>query len=162
MTHSSANSALLGFVDFIPACAVIRHGDQLFPNERTELLTGYSRQELNRLDVWMQRLHGEEWEAVLHQYEKDRMQGFPQPRMLRARTRSSGIRWIEFTANLGNGAEIWLLNDITGSKLEKEEQQGRLEQLEIRLNACTEELHRVVNMLLEKHQQCRTNKCDQR
>jgi PAS domain S-box-containing protein len=92
-------------VEHLPIGAVYIQGQTLTFNKAAEQITGYRRDELTSTGEWMQRLHDGGMTSELYHHPP----GVP----LTLRRKDGAERLIDVTAYQLDGAEVWLLDDVT-------------------------------------------------
>lgn len=113
----------------------IHDGEQLlFVNRAAELMTGYSRDQLTKMDMW-KLVHPDDRELVRERAEaRMRAQAVPQRYEYRIIARNGEVRWLDFSANIvhfdGKACVLATAFDITERKRAEEalQHQSRLNQ----------------------------------
>lgn len=100
-------------VENLPAGAVYVANERLTMNRVVEKITGFERHEIDSLDSWFAALYGERCDEVRAFYEADRSAGFPAPRTVDLRRKDGKERHVSFAAYAYQGAEVWLIQDVT-------------------------------------------------
>lgn len=105
---------LLHLVEHLPVAAVYIENNILQMNKAAEQLTGYKRDELSTLDLWFDRLFGDQKSEIRRQYEQDRSAEFPRKSgPMPLRQQNGDQRFIEFAGYRYDDHEIWILHDVT-------------------------------------------------
>jgi PAS domain S-box-containing protein len=110
-----SETRLRRLVEHLPAAAVFAEGQQLFLNRGAEAITGYGRDELPTIDVWMKKLHPGRSEAVRELFARERLSGARRPVTLPITRPGGSERLVEITAYVEQDNEVWLLRDVTES-----------------------------------------------
>lgn len=153
MISGGPHLELRELVERLPSGAVLKTAERLYLNDRAAVLTGYSREELDTLQAWMEKLHGEKADNARLLYQADRAEGFPQVRIISIRHKNGDERWIEHARYQQLGAEIWLLRDMTSLWRDQARLNAENKSLKTEIENNTEKLFETVNQLLAMNQQ---------
>ncbi len=96
--------------------AAVLEGDELTINAALSSMTGYDSQELQTLDRWFQVLFGSSAALERQRYEIARERAFRVPAYSVIKRKDGEERTLEISRSNGDGAEVWILNDITTSR----------------------------------------------
>ncbi|NJO13133.1 MAG: PAS domain-containing protein [Gammaproteobacteria bacterium] len=103
-------------IEELPIGAVLFVGEQMRLNAAAERITGYSREQMRRLEDWFRHFYADDQERALRKYQADRDAGFPETQILPLR-RGDGTRfWIEIRGTLMRSGELWLFRDVTAEQ----------------------------------------------
>ncbi|MCC6728131.1 MAG: PAS domain S-box protein [Chthonomonadales bacterium] len=108
-----SEARLRHMMDGLPAGMVYIEGDQMTFNRAAAEITGFGVSHIASPDRWFAALLGDEAPAARAWYESQKQVGFPESRMMRLRREDGTERWVEFSGCLLEGAEVWLLHDMT-------------------------------------------------
>ncbi len=103
-------------VENLPAGAVLVQGEELYFNKAVADITGYSRDEVNTLDSWFQKLYTGDAKLIRQYYEQDKAANFGLARTVSLTTKGGAKRWATFFAYKFETGEVWLIQDVTEQK----------------------------------------------
>ncbi len=96
--------------------AAVLEGDELTINAALSAMTGYESRELGTLDRWFDVLFGSSAPLERQRYEIARARAFRVPAYSVIKRKDGDERTLEISRSSGDGAEVWILSDITTSK----------------------------------------------
>lgn len=148
MANELAPEQWKAFADVLPYGAILHREERLFLNRIAEQITGYCTHEIQNFTDWLRKLYGAQWEKVQLLYQHDRSRGLQRERIMPITTKEGAMKWVACSGTLKGDAEIWILRDVSARYQVMDELRARNAALQARLSERTEELERVVNMLL--------------
>lgn len=108
------------FIENVPIGAGSFVGDAVFFNRQTELITGYSREEIKTVDQWFSTLYpgnAEERYKVYLDNKRAAKRGTP---VVQITCKDGSKKWVEYSIGSADDMEIWLMRDITESRSAEE------------------------------------------
>ena len=115
-TPVNPEHGFMRMIELLPIPAIFVRDEQIWINAHVEQLSGYSQSELPTLEAWFKHMHGIHYEAIWHEYQKQREQFFKEPAIVYLERKDGTHRLIEVTATRYPDSELWLLRDVTESQ----------------------------------------------
>lgn len=112
ITDHLERETIIALLEALPVAALYIEEDHVHLNHRAETLTGFRKMEIQTLDDWFRKLHGNAHGTARRDYEADRAAGFPAPRHSIITGRDGRRRHVEVTA-AGSERIVCVMHDIT-------------------------------------------------